>query len=79
MRAEQLKRLDALPYGAAFTIDEALDALEAEVARRRQTETTWRIKQDFEPTTAWDPKWNAGSWVSARRGGGLRRSKSVHR
>merc|ERR1719263_1275244 len=68
MSAEQRKRCDALPYGDAFTPDEALDALEAEVATRRQTDPVWRFSAQFEMSTLWHSKWPAGSWVSTRRG-----------
>ena len=67
----QRQRLDALPYGQAFTTDQALDALEAEVARRRQAKPRWRIPWDLVMTAPWgDPRWRAGSWISVRHGVG---------
>ena len=64
MSPDALGRLDALPYGQVQVSDEdALAALEAEVARQR---TGWRIRADLTLRTAFDPAWNAGKWVGER-------------
>ena len=69
MTERQRERLDALPYGLAFTTDDALDALEAEVTKQRQTNPRWRLTYTYKFEAPWgEPEWKAGSWVSGRRG-----------
>ena len=68
MTDDQIHRLDALPYGKAFTVDEALAVLEAASQEQLQNDPVYRIRQDLVLQTAWDPSWNAGSWVSNRIG-----------
>ena len=75
MTETQRARLDALPYGeiSAFSVDDALDALEEAVFQRQQVEPGWRMPAAYTLAVAWgDQGWKAGSWVSARRGDGDR-------
>jgi len=66
MSEEELKRLDALPFGdARFTDDEALGLLEREVQRRGNA---WRIPSKLALNSPWDEKWRAGSWLESRQG-----------
>ena len=68
MTERQRERLDALPYGEIST-DEALDALEAEVARQRQAKPGWRLTQRYEMAAPWgNLKWKAGCWLKERTG-----------
>jgi len=71
LTAAQLERLDALPYcEVVFSAEDALSALEVEVARQREQDPNWRMPQSHVMATAWDRTWKAGMWVSSRRGDG---------
>jgi len=69
LTAAQLERLYALPYGT-LSAEDALAALELEVARQRQQDPTWRMSNSHVMVTAWDPAWQAGRWMQSRRGDG---------
>jgi len=62
MNVEELTEFNGLAeYYGQVSDEEALAALEAEVARQP---AGWRIRRDLTLSTAFNPAWNAGIWVS---------------